>query len=60
MKSGQNRAMQELTSVSFYTNRQNKDVSKSRITRDHSDGYKFPTYNREKVPFAAGDHLVNC
>ena len=51
-----NRAMQEFT---YATSDQHKEVSNSRIERDHYDSVKVAEYFLEKFPFGQGRELIN-
>ena len=53
-----NRAMQELTSVSFDSGEQNKDMAKSRQARDWKDVQTHLTYLQERNPFTC-DHSLH-
>ena len=52
-----NRAMQELTSVSFDSGEQNKDMAKSRQARDWKDAQTQLAYLQERNPFTC-DHSL--
>ena len=51
------RAMQELTSVSFDSGEQNKDMAKSRQARDWKDVQTHLAYLQERYPFTC-DHSL--
>ena len=54
-----NRAMQEFTEATYGTSDQQKEVSNSRIERDHNDGVKVAEYFLERFPFGQGRELIN-
>ena len=54
-----NRAMQEFSGVKYHYNDQHKEVSSTRIERDHSDAMKMYEYLIEHNPFDFGTKLVN-
>ena len=54
-----NRAMQEFTEVTYATSDQHKEVSNSRIERDHNDSVKVAEYFLERFPFGQGRELIN-
>ena len=54
-----NRAIQEFTEVTYATSDQHKEVSNSRIERDHNDSVKVAEYFLERFPFGQGRELIN-
>ena len=54
-----NRAMLELTGVSYSTGEQNKDMTKSRQARDMKDSRKLLLALAERNPFATHTKLIN-
>ena len=54
-----NRAMQEFTEVMYAASDQHKEVSNSRIEKDHSDSVKVAEYFLERFPFGQGRELIN-
>ena len=54
-----NRAMLELTGVSYSTSEQNKDMTKSRQARDMKDMQTLLVALAERNPFTPNAHLIN-
>ena len=54
-----NRAMQEFSGVKYHTSDQHKEVSSTRIERDHRDALKIFEYLLDHNPFEFGTGLVN-
>ena len=53
-----NRAMQEFTGAKYHTSDQHKDLSSSRIQRDHQDGQKIFQFLAERDPFEIHPELL--
>ena len=54
-----NRAMQEFTGIKIDTSDQHKDLSVSRIKRNHEDGQRLLRFLEERDPFIGEGTLMN-